>query len=709
MRKKCLIKIVSLSALICHPAFAQIDSDAIPDQNNQPRYSTNLHGMLGLNSIPSARMDKTGTVRAQLAHLDPYIHAFFGMQLADPLYVGIRQSAEFSSLSDDAKRLYPGLDAKLRIVKEASHIPEIAIGLQSGLGHKRQSGEYIAASKRYKNFDFTAGIGWGRFAGAAHIDNPLKAISNHFKKERGLNDENPNKPEHWFTGDNIGFFAGLEYFTPLKGLSLKADIGGDNYTAESAAFNFDAAAPWSVGINYKPYDFVDLGLAAQGTDKIMARLALQANVKNLPHQSRHISEVKPLSPHRTQISLADKMRIDAEQEHINLQELTTTQNSASTLLPLSPYHASPSQLMRAAKHIANNAGPTIEEINITPISRGLRGPSISLMRGSLENALAHNNGSIDEIWRTSEIKHNFRGLQKMHPVSDKPFSFKNLSVTLDNQFSLSEEETSILRRTSLIAETQGALTGFSHLKYLQGGLGLRINISDNIGKIRRLRPQALTPIRSDPYEFTEDIVALDNAFLALTHTIASNWHTSAIIGYPEEMFAGLGGEILYRPFDKRFAVGADSWIAYKRDTSSFGNLDVRPGANITTHINGWYDIPKADITIGGKLGYYLAGDFGTSLNLTKNFKNGAKLEGYVSLSEVADPDPFGGTTHADHGLRLTLPFGGFGKVGNTEIKTTIAPFGRDIGQFIQNPLPLYKITEPFSLSHITHHWEEIKQ
>lgn len=247
---------------------------------SETSYSTNIHGKLGLNTIPNARMDEKGTIRAQSSYLDPYFHGFLGVQLASPLYVGIRQTAEVSSFDEDFDRLYPGVDAKLRTVKESTYRPEIAIGIQSGFGHKRTAGEYITATKRYKNFDFTGGIGWGRFASSAHIDNPLKALGSHFDKDRNLDGEAPNEPDDWFTGQDMGFFAGLEYFTPLKGLSLKADWGGDRYEAEKAAFNFRPAAPWSIGLNYKPWQFMDIGLASQGADKIMARLSLQGNVKN---------------------------------------------------------------------------------------------------------------------------------------------------------------------------------------------------------------------------------------------------------------------------------------------------------------------------------------------------------------------------------------------------------------------------------------------
>jgi hypothetical protein len=125
-------------------------------------------------------------------------------------------------------------------------------------------------------------------------------------------------------------------------------------------------------------------------------------------------------------------------------------------------------------------------------------------------------------------------------------------------------------------------------------------------------------------------------------------------------------------------------------------------------VNGWYDVPDMDMTIHGKIGRYLAEDFGATLALQKNFKNGAQLEGFVTITDSADFDLFGGTTHAYNGIKLSLPLGDYKYVPtNTKLNIKTAPFGRDIGQSLQTPLPLYEITEPFTARHMSTYWDEI--
>lgn len=179
-------------------------------------------------------------------------------------------------------------------------------------------------------------------------------------------------------------------------------------------------------------------------------------------------------------------------------------------------------------------------------------------------------------------------------------------------------------------------------------------------------------------------------------------------GYLEEMYGGLGGEILYRPFGKRFAFGADAWLARKRDPETFLNTGYTYDGLLTGHINGWYDFPDRDLTLQARFGRYLAEDFGATLSLQKGFENGAKLEGFVTVSNDADFDLFGGTTHAYHGVRLSLPLGSVRYVpSGSELRISAAPFGRDIGQSLDAPIKLYDTTEALSYDHIARYWKDM--
>ncbi len=670
-----------------------------------------LLGPLGLNTIPNARMDESGAITAGISTLDPYTHAWIGTQLADPLFVSIRQTAETSSLKDDANRLYPGVDFKLRLLEETETRPAIALGIQSALGHKRMAGEYLSLSKRYNNFDFTTGLGWGRYGTAAHFKNPLKALGSHFGGQRSLDGEMPSRPDDWFTGNDIGIFGGAEYHTPLDGLSVKLDYGADRYSAETAAFDYNAPAPWAIGLNYKTPQYAafdgDLSLGLQGTDKIMARLSLSTNFKEWRKQDADTKSAVFLNPFRTGLATPSAMRLSAEKDNQFLFNTETQDVTAFTDMLLKGDISTPRQIGWAAKHMANHGGTEIEELRVRPQIMGLRGPQVTLMRRDLEQAAAKKQGSGEEIWHNAEFTPQTEFSWKKHRrPPEYAYGGQDYTFALDNQFSLAEEDSGTLYRTSAVLGARGP----TFFGLLDTAASLRINIKDNLHKIATLRPRSPLPVRSNEDRFASRTIGLDTQYINFTHSFRSDLHMSLMGGYLEEMYGGFGGEILYRPFNARWALGAESFIALKRDPETALNLGLNGDSLLTGHLQGWYDLPNWDITLNAKIGRYLAEDIGGSVGLQKTFENGARIEGFVTLTDNADYDLFGGTTHSYHGMRVSLPLGGFKHIPRgTDINITAAPFGRDIGQALHNPMPLYELTEGFALDHMSTYWNEVAE
>lgn len=662
-----------------------------------------LMGALGLNTIPSARMDKQGTVHASLSTLDPYLHAAVGFQIADPLYIGIRQSAEISNIKDSADRLFPGIDLRLKLWDENEYRPAAALGLQSALGHRRMAGEYLSFSKRYKDFDFTGGMAWGRLGSAAHMENPLKHLHHHFGKRRLLDGEEPNQPNNWFTGEDVGFFAGAEYFSPhIDGLSVKADWGADRYIVEQSLSDYDPPDPWALGINFTPVDFVNIAATLIGGEKLMGQITLKSPLqkwfgrkhkKNKPHHMR---------PYRTGPSLPAEMVNSATRNNIRLYETRRDDYSASTMLLLDHNRPLPMQIGRAARHMGNHAGEVIEELRITPLSYGLEGSSISLQRRDLEQALAHKQGSPQEIWRNAAFYPAANGKDLLHDRFNA-FDYHTLRFVLDNQISLSEEDSGLLYRTAFILEETRKLSEHFWL-----GGALRFDLKDNLHKIRDFRPQVILPVRSNIDSFAQRTLSLDRSFISWMTTVKPDLHVSLTGGYLEEMYAGLGGEVLYRPFGKRFAIGMEAYQVFKRDPFTDFNLGFNGDRLLTGHLQAWYEIPDTYMTIQARIGRYLAEDFGGTLALQRRFKNGVKMEAFVTATNNADFDVFGSTTHLYSGLKLNLPLGQIKHIPEgSEVRITAAPLGRDAGQSLDTPIKLYDISEPFSTRHIAQHWTSV--
>lgn len=648
--------------------------------------STNASGMLGLNTIPSARMDKKGTMRVGASKEDPYYHSFIGFQLTDPFYVSFRQTAETDSLTNSPDAFYPGVDFKLRLMQETENRPAMVVGLDSAFGHKRMASEYLSFSKRYKNFDFTGGMAWGRLGSKGHIKNPLRAVSDHFGKTRDYDSFFDSQDmDSWFTGEDIGFFGGVEYYTPINGLSLKADYGANDYIGEQNSIftEFDAPAPWGLSLNYKPIDQIDISAGVIGGEQFMARFSLQDQIQDWIGRPSKLGNAPELLPRK-------QNAIGSNEHYFNLSEHQPTGR----------------QIGRTTKVIANEAQADKESIRLSLRHKGLKGPVLTLMRKDIEQATLHNHGSPEEIWHNTTIKKNDKPLfdwmafNEENRIDNQKYALKFI---LDQEVSLSESDAGILYDTAALIEGEKTMPwGF-----LVGATG-RVNIANNLKNLSDFRFRDANPVRSDEDLFASNRFGVDRFYGSWLKSLTPNTHVALTGGYLEEMFSGYGGEILYRPFGKTFAIGAEGWRVNKRDPDSFLASEIKEQSIYTGHVNLFYEMPNQTTTAYLKIGQYLREDKGATFGVKNNFENGTKLEAFITGTDQEDADILGNSTHMFGGVRVSLPLGNIPYVPDgSELRLSTQPFARDSGQILDNPQPLYDVTEPIASRQLHRSWKTL--
>lgn len=677
-----------------------------------------MTGELGLNTIPSARMSPEGTMRFTVARQSPYTHATTGLQISDKLYVGLRQTSESDSFSSEAKHLYPGMDIKLGLFNERRFLPQISVGLQSAFGHKRMAAEYLTMSKRYHDFDFTFGFGWGRMGTRGGLPNPilLNALTggNH---ARDIDGEKPNSPKDWFTGD-MGIFGGFEYDLPINGLSFKADFTSDGWDAERRAdANFKAPAPWSVGFGYRPFNWswLDTGIAYAGHDNFMARISLTPNVKGWPFEdsARHAPIPMKFGRPDSAFDASDENADEdddydanlAQQKKLGLSHIFVDKKMAVADLNLQDNQPTPQQIGEASRYLSNIAGGTPEQIAFHIRRYGLKGTDIALNRADLERAFLTHHGSSEEIWQTTQFVHDniSPSLAKIIGDIQTAQKYVGFKVDLINDVSLSEDDSGLLYRTGIV----GSLHKFfgNHFFSLHS---VRINLADNLQKLNQYRGVSLLPVRSDVDVFTRNRVLLDRNFMTGFVTLGDDVHMASSIGYLEEMYAGVTGEVLYRPFGQNWTLGAEADLAFKRDPYSVLALLPNGDHILSGFLNAYYEIPDTGATFKASVGRYLAGDVGGGLALSNEFENGVTMKADITATNQSDPDIYGGKTNIYTGIHLSLPLGSLPVIPDgSRMITNAAPFGRDSGQRLDNPTSLYEMTEPLSYRHITRQWQRL--
>lgn len=242
-------------------------------------------GGVGLLQTRTARFWPDGQADVAFSRAVPYSRYNLSLQALPWLEATFRYTSITNQSFDGGSTVFSGssfkdraFDAKALVLKEGIYRPQIAVGFQDLLGTGLFSGEYVVASKRLYDFDFSLGLGWGYNAGTSDIKNPLTSLSDSFK-QRGNAAALGGTPvlSAWFSGPNMGVFGGVEYNTPLKGLSLKLEYDPNNYQQEPNSNVLAFSSHWNFGVNYRPFPWIEVSLGRERGELWMTRFSLRAN------------------------------------------------------------------------------------------------------------------------------------------------------------------------------------------------------------------------------------------------------------------------------------------------------------------------------------------------------------------------------------------------------------------------------------------------
>ncbi len=265
-----------------HPAYA-----ANPSKTIQPlNWATaNDFGGVGLIQSRTARFRDDGEMDIGATFLDPYRRYYISFQ-AMPWLEGTFRYTEITNRSFSEGGLAStedyqdrGADLKFLLLKESNYTPQIAFGLQDGIGTGLFAGEFLVANKGYYDLDFSFGIGWGYFASGSRIKNPLITFSGVFRnRTSGGNLGGEANFGDYLSGETIGLFGGVAWRTPIKGLSLKLETGTQDYQSEPLDNRFERDRPFNLGFVYRPFPWLELSGAYERGNTAMFRASMRANV-----------------------------------------------------------------------------------------------------------------------------------------------------------------------------------------------------------------------------------------------------------------------------------------------------------------------------------------------------------------------------------------------------------------------------------------------
>ncbi|MBK3735967.1 YjbH domain-containing protein, partial [Azospirillum brasilense] len=349
---------------------------------------------------------------------------------------------------------------------------------------------------------------------------------------------------------------------------------------------------------------------------------------------------------------------------------------------------------RAARLLADGAPPEVEWLTVATGSAGLDGTALTLSRRAVEQAAAKR-GSPEEIWRTARVE------RSAGPPPDWPARLA-LTIIPTVEASLFEQSAPLVQRTY----GDSVLT-MEPLRGLVLSGGLRVNVSHNLHLLDTNALPAAEPVRSDLPLYADRGAAVERLYAAWLAVPSERWSTRLSLGHFEEMFGGVGGEALYRPLTARWALGLDLNRVWKRPPDDALRLAPESGRN-TGHASFYWEAPGAATTGVLRLGRYLGGDWGGTLELMRAFDGGVRLSAQVTWTEGPEgaQSRYGG--RLEQGIALTVPFspgGSWPPAGR--LATAVRTLGRDAGQRLRQPLPLYDASVSAGYGRLTGSWPRL--
>jgi hypothetical protein len=714
MRRSLIL--ITLLCIVSGNAHAQL-ADYIYPYFDQPSYSN--YGTVGLIQMPSARLHKGGTIGFTWSHSDPYLR---GSVMGNPFdwfeasyqYTDVNNKLYSDSREFSGSQSYKdkSFDAKFRVLKEQKYLPQVAVGFRDFGGSSLFSSEFIVASKLIGNIDFTLGLGFGTISDKT-ISNPFAKIDSRFSsRQRDIGGDTQGGEINYgtfFGGEKAGVFGGAEIFLPkLNGARLKIEYDSTNYGEDGEGYlpvpqdkkvNYSFVYPvtksFQVKLGYIRNNTLSFGFSLSGNYSKRSTGITKKDPPPLVPNSRVYREI--VNAKEAEYLYKSSLKFLTENK-IFMQTANVRNNKYEITYSQSKYLNSAQAVGRLANILDQISPKVIEEFSLVAINADQSMFAVDIPRA--EYQLYKKQRKTDALLKAVSI---YQPDPKQHldhdyrPRTKLPTTIWKLSPAIRSQiggpdgfyfgdFSIAFHSETLLRRNFniLSVASVGLFNNFDDLKLA----------SDSI--LPHVRTDIVKYLKnSDKYHITR---LQTNYFMNPYKSL----YAKVSAGIFEPMFSGYGGEILYKPFNKNFGVGAEIWKVRQRSYRQlFGSLDY---TTLTGHINFYYREPLTRVLFQVKGGRFLAEDSGFSFNFSREFKSGLNMGVFFSLTDISKAE-FGEGSF-DKGFFFNIPIQVFfDQYSRGSSGFGLRPLTRDGAQPLTVAQSLWSVTNQANRDQIIFGWD----
>jgi hypothetical protein len=593
-------------------------------------------------------------------------------------------------------------ELKAHLWPESTYLPSVATGIRDLGGTGLFGGEYVVANKRWGRLDFSAGMGWGYVGGRQNLSNPLRVVSKQFDVRQNDTGSGGTVSTKAFFRGPASVFGGVEYQTPWN-MVLKAEYDGNNYQHEPQNNNQLQKSPFNFGMVYRISPGIELSLSRERGTTWGLGFTFYSDWSKLNQyklRDKPTPAVAQLRP-QTEPNWAQTRK---ELDDITQWEVDAIQREGKQLIldvsnGISPYHGP--RVNKAMAVIHRDAPAHIDQVELRYHSLG-----DVLMVDRIDRQAWVN--SMTEPERTDTSKAQDAQKRQASLVSTHYPQANSLPGTLNWHDPKQPRATTLVsKKPDLYTLTPGF--SFSHilggpdaflLYQLSAGVSgqlslpgrvyvhgaVNVGLINNYDLFKYTAPSNLPRVRTYLREYvTESRVTMPTLYAAKAERLSTNWSAAVYGGYLESMYAGVGGEVLYRQPGSKWAAGVDLNKVQQRDFAQ--NFALRDYKANTGNASLYWQTPWQDINMAVSVGQYLAGDKGASLSLTKVFSNGVTMGAFATKTNVSAAQ-FGEGSF-NKGVYWSIPFDALTtRSSRTTANFNWTPLTRDGGAMLNRPVQL---------------------
>lgn len=645
----------------------------------------NYYGLPGLVDMPTANVLPDAELALTASYFDGSYRGTLAFQVLPQVTATFRY-AGIEGFNDNDVYFDRSFDLHWQVVEEGAWWPSIAIGLRDIAGTGVYGGEYIVATRHFGSEDqlaITAGLGFGRLGERNPVGVPFGE-----RPPRDVGQGGDINFDQFFQGD-AAVFGGIEYQATDR-LRLQLEYSSDLYSRERSDGVTEIESPINLGVTYDLGDWGTVGAHYLYGTTFGLSFSVSANPRQgvtdttldtapEPVRRRQLEDAPFTTEWMTQaeapVILRDNVeRLFEENRGLELVSMSLDARRATLRVRNTLYDQEAQALGRVLRIMSVTMPDSVDVFEVIFVVNGVDVSRVRVARNDVEQ-------QEDEVFGASVLV-GIAEIEDARTIAD-PEQI-TIAGTSPNRLtwgvgpyletSIFDPEQPLIGDLGIEAE---ARYEFGRGFVAQGAF--RVPLIGNLSDAQIVDPVqdgGPFPVRSEAAYYYQDSHAyIDHLSLSHYGRFADDFYSRLSFGYFERMFAGVSAELLWQPVTSELGLGLELNHVWRRDFD--GGFGLQDYSVTTGHVSAYFPVWD-DFTGQVDVGRYLAGDYGATFRIQREFANGWSVGAFATFTDVSF-DEFGEGSF-DKGIELSIPVSWFSGTSNRESETlTLRPVQRDGG------------------------------